>query len=330
MGRNGQSRMRGDRTYAKPALAADELVDRLIGQGLVVADRERAIRYIARVGYFRLSPYAIPFRDPTGDRRFDVGTEFDDVLELYVLDRQLRMVTLDALERVEVAVRAAVTDEMSRRHGPHWYVEPEHFSRTGGHDRLLARVRERSSEQLSRREEGQSSRLTYPSALEHYLTSYGSPELPPSWLVLEQCTIGELANLYRDLVDRAARQRIAGSLGVNDLLLTSWLPAYRRVRNICAHHGRLWNVGLGVYPKLPTSTLVMWPAGAGSVAPGANRRLYPVLASLRSLLATISPGSSWHERLAGLVLGAPPVFARGIGFPEGWTTDQFWSPIQGH
>ena len=74
MGRNGQSRMRGDRTYAKPALAADELVERLIGQGLVVADRERAIRYVARVGYFRLSPYAIPFRDPTGDRRFDAGT----------------------------------------------------------------------------------------------------------------------------------------------------------------------------------------------------------------------------------------------------------------
>lgn len=329
MGRNGQDRTRGDRVYAKPALAADELVDRLIRQGLVVADKDRAIRYVARIGYFRLSPYAIPFRDTSGERRFDVGTTFDDVLRLYVLDRQLRMVTLDALERVEVAVRAAVTDEMSRRHGPHWYTAAGHFSRREGHDWLLARVRERSNEQLSRREEGQASRLAYPSALEHYLTTYGTPELPPSWLVLEQCTIGELASVYRNLSDRAARQRIAASIGVNDLLLTSWLPAYRRVRNICAHHGRLWNVGLGVYPKLPTSARVLWPAGAGSVAHGVNRRLYPVLASLRSVLGTISPGSAWHERLADLVLGAPPIFARGIGFPAEWTADPFWQSTEG-
>jgi hypothetical protein len=26
------------------------------------------------------------------------------------------------------------------------------------------------------------------------------------------------------------------------------MPAYARVRNICAHPGRLWNVGVGVYP----------------------------------------------------------------------------------
>lgn len=324
MGRNGLNRIRGGRHYVKPALGAAELVDRLIAQGLVIADTERAIRYISRVGYFRLSPYAIPFRDPSGERRFDAGTEFDDVLQFYVLDRQLRMVTLDALERVEVAVRAAVTDEMSRQHGPHWYVASEHFVSSGAHGQLIARVRERSNEQLSRREEGRASRLTYPSALEHYLTTYGTPELPPSWLVLEQCTIGELANLYRNLSDRAARQRIATSLGANEMLLTSWLPAYRRVRNICAHHGRLWNVGLGVYPKIPTSTRIRWPAAEGSVTPSGNKRLYPVLASLRSLLATISPGSAWPERLADLVEGAPPVFARGIGCPAGWTTDQFW------
>ena len=324
MGRNGPDRVRGVRVYNKPALSVPELVDRMAARGLVVPDRDRAIRYVTHIGYFRLSPYAIPLRDMNGDRRFDLGTDFDDVLRLYVLDRQLRAVVLDALERVEVAVRAAVTDEMSGKHGPHWYLDARHLASQELHRRLLDSIARRNAEQLQRPEESGSSRLAFPSALEHYLATYGEPDLPPSWLVLEQCTFGELAGLYKGLADRSSRRTIAAGLGANDVLLSSWLPVYRRVRNICAHHGRLWNVGLGVYPKLPTSRNITWPVEAGAVVPGHNRRLYPVLVSLRSLLLTISPGSSWHERLAEVVEAAPECFARGTGSPPGWRSDLFW------
>lgn len=60
-----------------------------------------------------------------------VGRGFDDVLDLYVFDRKLRLLVLDALERVEVAVRSALTDHMSQAHGAFWYVDPIHFQERG-------------------------------------------------------------------------------------------------------------------------------------------------------------------------------------------------------
>lgn len=103
-------RPRGSLIYDKPALSLDDLVGRMAERGLEIPDRERAARYLRHIGYFRLSPYTIPFQQGQPDHAFRNGAAFDDVLDLYVFDRTLRLLVMDALERVEVAVRAALTD----------------------------------------------------------------------------------------------------------------------------------------------------------------------------------------------------------------------------
>lgn len=319
-----RTRPRGSRTYQKPALCHRDLVHRLEDRGLHVPDLDRAVRYLRHVGYYRLSPYMIPLQVPGGTHQFDPGTTFDDVLTLYVFDRQLRILVLDAVERVEVAVRAAITDTMSLRFGPHWYIDSSHFQFTHPHLKLLAELRDANRQQLERQPETEHSRFAYPSALEHYLTQYAEPELPPSWIFVEGLTLGTLARLYGNLADVSVGRQIARSVGSNEVLLESWLRTYVRVRNICAHHGRLWNVGLGVYPKLPKSRSIIWPRDAGAVSARDQRRLYPVLVSLQSILHTISPGSSWSVRMRALLQSYPGVPLRAMGIPENWFEDSFW------
>ena len=101
----------------------------------------------------------------------------------------------------------------------------------------------------------QTDRLHYPDALTHYLDTYTSPTTPPSWLVIELLTAGELQRLYAGLA-RKYRKAIARELHLTEPVLQSWLKSYVRVRNICAHHGRLWNRFLGVYPAIPKSGTV--------------------------------------------------------------------------
>ena len=75
----------------------------------LIADRESLIRHLKEVGYYRLSGYWYIFKrcnaaeaaDPT-DERFVEGTTFEEIWGLYTFDRQLRLVTLDAIERVEI------------------------------------------------------------------------------------------------------------------------------------------------------------------------------------------------------------------------------------
>ncbi|WP_246134946.1 Abi family protein [Prauserella rugosa] len=108
-------------------------------------------------------------------------------------------------------------------------------------------------------------------------------------------------------------------------MLDSWLRTYVRLRNICAHHGRLWNVGLGVYPKVPNSSKVSWLPDSDPLPVSSEKRLYPVLVSLQSVLDSISPRSSWARRLHELVTTRPPMNLRGMGIPDGWADNPFWS-----
>jgi abortive infection bacteriophage resistance protein len=49
--------------YTKPALTLEQQVDdKFLTRGLIVPDRERALRWLRVVGYYRLSAYFLPFR----------------------------------------------------------------------------------------------------------------------------------------------------------------------------------------------------------------------------------------------------------------------------
>lgn len=250
---------------------------------------------------------------------------FDDILDLYVFDRGLRLLVMDALERVEVAVRSALTDHMSVTYDdPHWYVGESHFNDPGTHSALLNIVRKTCAERLRGTPESDLDPLVHRSALEHYLTTYGTPHLPPSWLMVETLSFGQLATTYRNLARRSDRKAVAATLGLTAPVLESWIHSYVRVRNICAHHGRLWNVGLGTYPMIPKSSRIPWLMTDGALPARSLRRLYPVLVSLQAILECVSPRSGWARRLHDLLLGRPSMNLRGMGVPDRWADDSFW------
>lgn len=317
---------RGAMHYDKPPMTLDALVERLSGRNLSVPDHDRAARYLRHIGYYRLSPYTIPFQQEGKDHLLHEGTAFDDVLDLYVFDRTLRLLVMDALERVEVAVRAALTDHMSTTYGdPHWYGDGVHFRDRSRHARLVKIVKDTCEARLRGTPDTGEDPLIHSSALEHYLTTYGNPELPPSWLMVETLTIGQLSNTYRNLKRRSDRTAVARSVGLTAPVLESWMQSYVRVRNVCAHHGRLWNLGLGVYPAIPSTPSITWLSGEDALPERSRKRLYPVLVSLQAVLSTISPRSGWARRLHELIGPRPAMNLHGMGIPKQWADDEFWS-----
>ncbi|WP_233357207.1 Abi family protein [Saccharomonospora iraqiensis] len=215
---------------------------------------------------------------------------------------------------------------MSTAHSdPHWYLDPVHFQDASKHSGLLQIIKRMCHEQLSAPPEAGEGMLVHRSALEHYLATYGSPELPPSWLMVETLTIGQLDHMIRNLRLKVDRSAIAASVGLNEKVLRSWMRTYVRVRNICAHHGRLWNVGLGVYPAIPNSPTISWLCSQEALPDRSKKRLYPVLVSLQSVLDSVSPRSSWARRLHELVAARPGWNRSGMGIPEAWADDPFWS-----
>lgn len=314
------------RRYSKPAMGEAELLARWGARGMTILDEQRALRYLRHIGYYRLSAYVRSFEGSDRDV-LRPGVSFDDVLSLYVFDRKLRLHVLDAIERVEVALRAALNDRMSLLAGPHWYEQPEHFSRRDTQSRLLREVDEMLKQQRIRRPERGLSGDRFESALDHYVAHYDEPERPPTWIVFEEVSLGTTRAVFESLSDSEVQSAIAQSLGTHVPVLNSWLKSYQRVRNICAHHGRLWNRGLGVYPKMPRSSSIRWLEDPSDFIkyPWRRQRLYPVLVSLQTILHTISPRSTWGARLHELLEAYPDVPLRALGIPEAWFDDPFWS-----
>lgn len=323
-----KSRERGSRIYQKVALTHDGLLERLKERGLIVDDPDRTLRYLRHIGYYRFSPYLIPFRRSTSSEQLEAGVTFDQVLDVYVFDRKLRLLLLDAIERIEVAIRSALTDHMSIHYeDPFWYLNERHFRDGKGHESLINVIEKTCCNQLDRNPEQHDGKLVYRSALEHYLVTYSEPALPPSWVVMELLTIGQLERTIKNLKKKSDIGRIGGSLGVPANVLTSWLTNFVRVRNISAHHGRLWNVGLGVTPVIPKDPRVPWLYDRSYFVdnPRARQRLYPTLIAVQSLLSAISPRSTWSTRLYCLLEDHPEVPLHGMGISDDWFEDEFWA-----
>ncbi len=91
--------------YTKPPTRLAEQVAQLERRGLIISDKSNAEFYLAQLNYYRFAAYCLPFEQDHSSHQFQPNTHFEDVLNLYVFDRELRLLVLDAIERIEVSLR---------------------------------------------------------------------------------------------------------------------------------------------------------------------------------------------------------------------------------
>lgn len=91
--------------FTKPTKTFAEQVELLVSRGMEIDDPERAERYLSHLNYYRLAAYWLPCEQGHPTHRFRPGTRFNSVLEHYIFDRELRLLVMDAIERLEVSLR---------------------------------------------------------------------------------------------------------------------------------------------------------------------------------------------------------------------------------
>lgn len=110
-------------SFDRPPLEPAEQLQLLEARGLQISDRDRALRLLEVTSLFRLTPYMRPFQfREDAERRFRPGARLADVVSVYSLDAELRHAVMVAIERIEVALRACISNSMAPRHGAHWYI----------------------------------------------------------------------------------------------------------------------------------------------------------------------------------------------------------------
>lgn len=327
-------------TFNKPAITVIEQIALLKTRGLSIHDEKRAACFLQAVSFFRLTPYMRPWQIPGESvHRFRPGIRFRQITNLYEFDRRLRLLVMDAIERTEVAIRAAVSNHMGPAHGTHWYLQPSLFKTSYNHARLLQTIENvqhkaqddfrREIERIERRTDTDSAhkaalkqRRAQESYARHYALTYDTPALMPGWAMQEELTFGDLSHLYSGLARDSDRKAIAKQLHLPAPLLASWLHTLTIVRNICAHHARLWNRELGIRPEHPKQLHFSWPKYLDRNAP--LTRIAIVLAILHHLMQQTSPNTQWHQRLRELFNEFSTIPRQAMGLPNDWQNEPFW------
>lgn len=301
------------KTYTKPALTIEQQIEFLISQGLQVSNQELALHVLSTVSYYRLSSYLLPFKlehQNNSPRKFKSTATFEQVWQLYQFDRELRILVVDAIEKIEVAFRAALISVTSHRFHPFWYTDPTYFKRSKQNKK-----RDFFTDYLKTITDiCQSKQEVF---IQHYYQTYEEPAFPPVWMIVEALSFGSCSKMFDNIQSKEIRNEIAQVLGQHTTLIESWIRTLTYTRNLCAHHSRLWNRWLVIPPLIPKDS------GITSHIEG-DFRFQLVVFIIHKLLEKISPKSDWRNKLSALFDRNENFPGVAMGFQPNWREDPMW------
>jgi abortive infection bacteriophage resistance protein len=298
--------------YSKGETNIQQQIVQLKARGLTIADEALAEHHLTNISYYRLAGYWWPMQEDKVNHTFKINSRFEDAIALYNFDRELRLLLFDVIERIEISLRTKMIYHLSHEFDPWWFQNTELFINT----RELIKTLNGLEEELDRSKD-----VFIKDHLKRYKTDL---RFPPAWKTLEVTSFGSLSKLYGNLRPTITSKDIIASefKTVNHTYLPSWLQSIAQIRNICAHHGRLWNKNLPGRPNLLPRPPAPWLNNVPPV--NQHHMLYIHLCCMKYLLDTISHSHSFKEKLFSLFTKYPNVDLNAVGFPADWLNEPLW------
>jgi abortive infection bacteriophage resistance protein len=294
----------------KPPKSYREQLEILKARGLAVSDEAFALHCLEHHNYYRLSAYRFPFVEQGDPDRFVADVTFERLWAVYCFDGVLRGLVSEAVKRVEISVRAKWAYVLGHAHGPQAYEDATVFRNPQRHTGALSHL----DEELRRSDEV---------FVDHYRTKYGM-QRPPIWAACEVMSFGLLSRFYENIKRDRDKKQIANTYSLSIDNLKSMLEHCVYLRNLCAHHTRLWNRRFTITVQLPKST----PAAAiPNLNPEAERLLYNSLVLLAHFLRVIEPTTTWPYRLMRHLESLEAAFLPQMGVPADWKSRPMWKTL---
>lgn len=289
------------KSFCKPTLNVDQHLKLLRERGLYIPNQQHAKQALSTISYYRFSAYCKPFQNHQND--FNVNTSFTHILNLYSFDRELRLLFVDAIERIEVAFRANISNIMSQHQGHLWYLQSNLFKRKRSHANFLQAIDEICKHPKE-------------DFLQHFFKRY-KESYPPSWMVVECLSFGVILSIFKNIKNITYQEQIGSAMNIPCNILESWLTILVSIRNICAHHSRLWDRCFISTPKMPQQYRYL-------ISEKSNKTIYPIVIILNTLLRHIHPITTWLQDLHTLLQKYDTVTKEKMGFQADWQNDLLW------
>lgn len=300
--------------YNKPSTSIKQQLDQLKERGLIVENEAYAVQCLQNISYYRLAGYWWPLQHDKEKHLFKPNSRFITVIKIYKFDSELRTLLFDVIEQIEVAFRTKMIYYLSHEIDPWWFENPAYFTSNRDHSESLKTI-DRDLKLNKKKEVFLE---------QHYLKYHSDPRRPPAWKTFEVLSLGTLSKLYGNLAARyKAKDLIAADFGtVNHTYFHSWMQDLTQIRNICAHHGRIWNKNLPGRPKLLPKPPNEWIKNVPAV--DEHHMLYIHLCCMKYLFNAVHPGNNFTYKLFVLLKHYPNIDLNALGMPKDWYKEPLW------
>lgn len=159
--------------------------------------------------------------------------------------------------------------------------------------------------------------------ISHYQKNYNDPPFPPAWMSLEVVSMGLLSKMFKNLIFGEEKKAILSHFGLKKIdILENWMLCFSTLRNICAHHSRVWNRRL-TQINVPNDTIDIFLKNKN---PQPNK-LYMTLSCMVYMLKYINPKCNFVESIKELVssFDGPSKILKDMGFPPDWEEEKLWN-----
>lgn len=239
-------------SYMKTATEITMQIEKLRKRGMLLENEALAKDFLLNVGYYRLGFYWFHFeqkelQDQQHPHQFKEGTRFEDIIELYKFDKNLRSLLVCYLNDIEFALKTRIIYFVSNAYltNPTWFMDARVVN---------ADVRKHTGK-------------IYPTMIKNnevikkHHRKYPNDRYAPAWKTIEFFTFGDLCRLYSGILDHKMKVKIAEEFGIrNSKMMERYLAALRGLRNACAHGHNAYDLH---FPKaLPSNGALHIPAYA--------------------------------------------------------------------
>ncbi len=271
-------------------------------RGLSIPDERFASEFLLWNNYYRVSGYTLTLR------KHDVfyrGTTFQNVVDIYSFDHELRHLLLHYIDCIEVGLKSLYAHEFTKLYGAAGYLDEHYFTDIEQYHRIMEKV-----------EMQKTKRHPFEAYLKHFMDDLKRDI--PLWAYVDLMTISDISLLYK-ISEENLKRTIACHYGLtmNDgySILGKYMHSMTIIRNLCAHGSRLFNRLFEQKPSLnKTEKALLVRDDKGNID---NAHLFGFLLIMRRILSK-RHFAEFKDRLMLLADKYPFVNMRHYGFREDW------------
>lgn len=293
--------------FNTPTLTIEEQIKLLQQKGLHIVSETSSAHWLSHVSYFRLKHYTNKFKEAL-TRNFVPNVNFDQVINLYLFDRDLKFILFDAIETIEISIKTLISNSMANKFGAHWYMDRSNFLPAFDFDDFLHFI------------EGEV-KDTDEASIKQYRRYYDTPPLPPCWMIMEIISFGRISKMFEHLGARDIKLKICGDFNLPDTILNNWLHCINQLRNRCAHHSRIVYRSMAKTIIFPSRRKHRFIDGVDDIDVNS---LYATVCCMLHLINKIQPDSKFKSNLLRLIDINPEIDYSYIGFTTDWRNETIW------